>query len=67
MGAHMPLLNDEILGQNTDPPSHPTFFLQSLIAISLYHPQELALEETVSHPFLRLCEREGKPGIHNFK
>lgn len=49
-------------------PLHPIFILWSLIAIwSLYHPQELAMAETVSHPLLRLCEREVKPGIHNFK
>lgn len=63
----MPLLNDEVLGQNTDgPPLHPTFFLKPL-AMSLYHPQELATEEPMSHLLLRLCEREADLGLSNFK
>lgn len=51
----MPLLNDEILGQNTDhPPSSPHVLPPKPVAISLYHPQELATDETVNHPFPRL-------------
>lgn len=48
------------------PPSTPHSFPKALYQ-SLYHPQELAMEETVSHPLLRLCERGVEPGFHNFK
>lgn len=48
------------------PPSTPHSFPKALYQ-SLYHPQELAMEKTVSHPLLRLCERGVEPGFHNFK
>lgn len=60
MGTHMPQLNNEILGQNTAH-THPLpHILSPKPYTNLYHPQELAVEGTMSHPWLRLWGREVK-------
>lgn len=50
MGTHMPVPNDQILGQNTGLLPSPTFILQSPIAISPHHPQAFICQGTfMSH------------------
>lgn len=68
MGTHMPLLNDDILGQTQPPPQPPPHILSP----KPYSNLSLSSSETghggdCESSLLRLCEREVRLGFHNFK